>query len=401
MRKLVILMLGILLFGQAGIGQNVGIGTTNPTADLHVHEGTSTTVMQKLTTSEAQVIIGYDNSNQGVLGTVTNHDLRVRTNNINRFTIANTGNIGIGTTLPTQKLQLANGSIFISGLGATNEKGLLFGESNDPLYGWIYDGVGSSNDNKLHLREYLGTPSDILTIKGDGKIGFGTNDPAEKIDVSDGSILLSNLGASESKGYLLGESGSPTYGWIYDGVGSGAANTLILREFIGTESDLLAIDGNGDMKLSSLEGTNRRALYVEPDGTLSAGQEIHYYSGDNSGVNEDWDEDFRENIHLPEGAKLISIEFYYVDDADNAQFEFVVKRSVFAPTGSSSLISSSSGTSFSSSVGQIKLINFSAALPPVDNQSAALYVRVTRDESLLGVGSDLRFFNYRIKYILE
>lgn len=395
MKISLILLISNLFFYSILVGQNVGVGTTSPTAKLHIHEDINSSIIQRITSTQGELIMGYNPTNEGILGTVSNHDLRIRTNNINRFTIAKTGNIGIGLTLPTQKLQLENGSIFLSGLGSTDDKGFLIGEADSPIYGWIYDGIGSGVDNQLQLREYLGTPSDLLTIKADGRFGFGTESPSKKVEVANGSLFLSNLGNTAVNGFLLGESTNPTYGWIYDGSGNGNSNKLILREYLGTESDLLEIKGDGEIKAKNLTGMNRRALYAEADGTITAAPEELYYSGGQTGFLED----FKEFIHLPKGAKLISIEFRYRDASDEGELKFRVIKTNFEATISETLISFDTGIPISNPSYQTIFINFSNSISPIDNEDFVYDIRVLRDEGSFPLG--ISFLNYRINYILE
>ena len=396
MKKISLIIFTLCFFHLSLSGQNVGIGTSNPAAKLHLNENNGSSVIQKLTTPDAEVILGFNPTNEGILGTVSKHDLRIRTHDINRFNIGSSGKIGIGTITPSEKLQLFDGSFFMSSLGSTNEKGILFGESTDPIYGWIYDGVGSGSNNRLHLREFLGTPSDILSIDGDGNVGFGEKSPSQKIHVKDGSILLSNLGETESKGYLLGESGFPTYGWIYDGIGSGADNTLILREFIGPESDLMVIDADGKTKIKDLAGTKRRALYAQEDGTIVTDPGILHFSKENGKPIEE----FFESIHLPEGAKIISILFRYIDNSDESQFFFTYTRQeIFTAAIESSLVTT--GSAFNSPNVQTAFLTIPSSKADVNNQDFTYTITAFRQEPFDGVGADLSFLRYRIKYTLE
>jgi hypothetical protein len=53
-------------------------------------------------------------TDQGLIGTLTDTDLRFVTNGDSKMTIDNSGNIGIGTTTPTHKFEV-NGDAYISG----------------------------------------------------------------------------------------------------------------------------------------------------------------------------------------------------------------------------------------------------------------------------------------------
>lgn len=99
---------------------NLGIGTSNPLVRLHVGAGTiapttwgatllvedgdQTSLVVK--SSSGGEMFFYQSSAIGILGTATNHSLHIRTNNVNRMTITATGDIGIGTTSPSKKLDV-------------------------------------------------------------------------------------------------------------------------------------------------------------------------------------------------------------------------------------------------------------------------------------------------------
>ena len=81
-------------------------------------------------------------------------------------------------------LQVDSNSLNLRNLGGGDfDRGLIFSEDENPAFGFIYDGAGTGSSNRLHLREFLGTNSDVMTIMGDGNIGIGTDDPSVKLDV--------------------------------------------------------------------------------------------------------------------------------------------------------------------------------------------------------------------------
>lgn len=90
-----------------GIAQNVGIGTLTPAYPLTVVAQSNKGIVQKNETVE----IGFFTSANGAyLQTWSNHNLNFATNNgLAQMTITTTGNVGIGTAVPTARLDVAGG----------------------------------------------------------------------------------------------------------------------------------------------------------------------------------------------------------------------------------------------------------------------------------------------------
>jgi hypothetical protein len=99
---------------------NVGIGTTAPVSALEVWRGTESKLTITSTSSDSviafrtgatpatQALIGIDQSDLNKLKIVRGSDISTSTG----ITIDSSGNVGIGTTAPQQKLTLASGSNF-------------------------------------------------------------------------------------------------------------------------------------------------------------------------------------------------------------------------------------------------------------------------------------------------
>lgn len=121
--------------GQAFFAGNVGIGNSAPGSQLFIGAGTppvatlpginvalgpSVGSYVTATNNTVSTFMGADGSPYGILGTLSNHPVGIRANNTLAVTVTQAGNVGIGTTTPTEKLQVA-GNINASGAitGAT------------------------------------------------------------------------------------------------------------------------------------------------------------------------------------------------------------------------------------------------------------------------------------------
>jgi hypothetical protein len=202
---------------------NVGIGTTSPTAKLHVSSAdnsTWATQIYNLGTTNAHGL--YVN----IGGLSTGVPLRVDKGSNPLFQISNNGNVGIGTTSPYGKLHINGGHLNLGGTGdPAGDQGnnwLTWGyrADNNPYYAirTQYKTYGSYTYSRLQLNWHTGIElgahplyggvrffdnspgvgaNQIAAIGDAGytyfnqNVGIGTTGPIAKLDVA-GSIKANN-----------------------------------------------------------------------------------------------------------------------------------------------------------------------------------------------------------------
>jgi hypothetical protein len=161
----------------------IGIGTQSPAHQLHLHSGMEMSSPQPSFTAYTNTNTGQSTDDGFITGIKTNgtavinqqEDKNIEfntgdgANNDTRMIIigesTNRGNVGIGTTIPNEKLDV-NGNIRLSG-------------GNRSIGTWV----------SHHL--YFRTSGAIrMTLSSSGNVGIGTISPTDKLHIKGGSDLI-------------------------------------------------------------------------------------------------------------------------------------------------------------------------------------------------------------------
>jgi hypothetical protein len=179
-------------------GGNVGIGTTTPAYKLHVSGSSGTTIMLqsadnlgaqfRAKNTAGEFVKGIDGSGNGgwMDYDVTNSQFvtyyrtgssgfySIYTNGGERITVlGSNGNVGIGTTSPSQKLEIAGNISLTQGANRFLRIGSL---SN-----YYYDLAASSDDFVINE---AGTTTRFIIKYPNGNVGIGTTNPTTKLQVA-------------------------------------------------------------------------------------------------------------------------------------------------------------------------------------------------------------------------
>jgi hypothetical protein len=244
---------------------NVGIGTSAPSDKLSVY----TTTDYGNNSEYANATIGLGNQTYPVsirsyryAGSYLNGlDLYYNDGTPKLgLRLTSTGNVGIGTSVAAQKLEVSNGAAQFNGGGLDGNlaEAILFGETTYSTVqkNRIRSSISAGTlGNLLHLETGNGTVGayndNQLVLRGDGNVGIGTSAPTTRLTVDNsalgttraidivgnGSTLKGRLGVFSDGVYLSGN-------YYFDGAQnndtSGLGQTLIvLQSAAGSASNIL------------------------------------------------------------------------------------------------------------------------------------------------------------------
>jgi hypothetical protein len=252
----------------------VGVGTTNPSAKLHVQDGDialswNNGIFIPGYNRTELLRVAYDNvngwedfvkfnvpGNSGSAGV----EMRMASGGGGKFIFSN-GSVGIGTTSPGGKLQINSMDVgSVKTYSTANGFGLILDQYYSAAsevgasYTRTADIVASTGDISSAQIRFLTKPANAnpqvaLLIGSSGNVGIGTTTPSSKLEIA---------GSVRSTGFEYDSSdGSP---WWLNGLGNGPA--ILLQKHIGAGS---TTDRRGSLGWMDNNGTKSELLTWSQD----------------------------------------------------------------------------------------------------------------------------------------
>jgi len=306
---------------------NVGIGTTNPQAILHLYGASSPNLLIQDTTNNVQVSTTALDS-FGQIGTGTNHDFRMIANNSECMRITSTGNVGIGTTAPAVsglEISRATGTATptpaelristtnsASDWSTTNPWGRLSFYSADASNGGakIHASIdtiatattGGTSRLDFNITDGQATPSLIpamtilSTASANPTVGIGTTAPSTEFHVKGaGEILRLETKTARGSGENYIAFYDPTGAKGFMGFTQTGSDTLVIRnslsaamQFATNNTTRMTITSGGDVGINQtspavklhITGTSEMLRLETTSARGSGNNRIHFHDPD-------------------------------------------------------------------------------------------------------------------------
>jgi hypothetical protein len=257
---------------------NVGIGTVSPDVKLHVQISNNTNLpiadfrnaITPAAGTDAYIRLRLNNDNYSLGHSASlNSFVIANASNLesnNRFIITSSGNIGIGTTSPTYKLDV-NGTGIFRGSSATPITSINTGQRELGLFRTSLDGgFMTFQSSGANARGYIGNGGGISSA---GETSFGIRSESDLILMSGGNnvrLTIASTGAATFSSSVTGNR------YIINGSNGNAGQIIQQGDLLGTAGTNLLLQSNTGNAIGFLtNGGTTFNMFINTSGNVGIG----------------------------------------------------------------------------------------------------------------------------------
>ncbi|MCF8276445.1 MAG: hypothetical protein K9J17_06905 [Flavobacteriales bacterium] len=264
---------------------NIGVGTSNPVAKLHVSGDARISDLAGSGTRMVVADANGDLSTQAIPGGGSSLWSQSGSN-----VYRSSGKVGIGTSSPSTALHVisstSNANVMTLQSSASNGwSSVDFMDQSGSLsatFGFANSSTSGIFTNRAYMNSYdhdfvltrNSTENSIFISGSSGNIGFGNNNPQATLHVS-GDARITDLGGSGTRMVVADANGDLSTQAIPSGGSSvwSQSGSNVYRSSgkvgIGTSSPSTSLHVSGDARISDLAGSGTRMVVASSNGTLS------------------------------------------------------------------------------------------------------------------------------------
>lgn len=265
---------------------NVGIGTTTPNAKLHSYgTGYVKNIIQTTATNAGAILDFVTGSRTYSIGGRSDYatgalHILDETAGVSRLMINNGGNVGIGLTSPSTKLDIANGSgqydtnltLRNSSHATSRRVGILLGNTGASFQ--IVTDLSGNGTNDFAIFDNVNFLTRFM-INNAGNVGIGTTSPNYRLQIND--ITSGNVGINSNGTFHINYQSEavPRITIDRDAVGGGNAGIIFKTGSTGTNAANGSAIGSPSSQKLALYTSNGTALtermIIDGNGNVGVG----------------------------------------------------------------------------------------------------------------------------------